>query len=334
MTATSREDRGALTIVTATYGDTAFSNSNGECEWWSVSSGLYTRHKTKWITNSPSAIKSFCASCISEATYKDGCNVSCSPVAGEDLVLCEATWSEKPEDRDGGGGDDDDGDNGGDNGGGNDDGNKDDTKTTGKSVQFSSSTETITLDYETLKEKHPKIKANPDALKVITLMENGSVSWQEANGGLIEKSGWYKVSNNTLALKEGPVVTNDKITPELVGEIKRILDNPPQFTFPVIRCSVTSKVEGSSNMSINSMVADLGSVGTKSQSINAGNSAVGAPELKPLNVLGMDGLTFKTNWIYEGSSYDNGGTYSKAVNGKLKFVGEVTKSYRTVTELA
>ena len=48
----------------------------------------------------------------------------------------------------------------------------------------------------------------------------------------------------------------------------------------------------------------------------------------------MEGLEFTTKWIYEGSSYDNGGTYSKAVNGKLKFIGEVTKSYRTVTELA
>ena len=331
MTATSREDRGAITVITATYGDAAFSNSNGECEWWSVSSGLYTRHKTKWVSNNPSSIKSFCAQCIGEATYKDGCNVNCNPIAGEDLVLCEATWSEKPEDRDSGGGDEEGDNNGGD--GGDGDG-KDDAKQTGKSVQFSSSTETITLDYDLLKSKHPKIKDNPDALKVINLLENGSVTWQEANGGLIEKTGWYKVSNNTLALKEGPVVSNEQITPELVGEIKRILDNPPQFTFPVIRCSVTSKVEGSSSMSINSMVADLGSVGTKTESISAGNSAVGAPQLKPLNVLGIEGLTFITKWIYEGSSYDNSGTYSKSVNGKLKFIGEVTKSYRTVTELA
>jgi hypothetical protein len=118
-----------------------------------------------------------------------------------------------------------------------------------------------------------------------------------------------------------------------VGEIKRILDNPPQFTFPVIRCSVTSKVEGSNNMTIQSMVGDLGSVGVKTSSISAGGSNVGAPELKPLNVTGIDGLTFQTQWIYEGSSYDNGGTYSKAVNGKTKFIGEVTKSYRTITEL-
>lgn len=244
------------------------------------------------------------------------------------MVLCEATFSDKPDtdDQDTEGGDGGDGGNGG-------SGSDTETKETGKSVQFSSSTETITLDYEQLKEKHPKIKANPDALKVITLMENGSVSWQEANGGLITKSGWYKVSNNTLALKEGPVVANDNITPDVVGEIKRILDNPPQFTFPVIRCAVTSKVEGSNNMTIQSMVSDLGSVGTKTASINAGGANVGAPELKPLNVTGMDGLTFQTQWIYEGSSYDNGGTYSKAVNGKTKFIGEVTKSYRTITEL-
>lgn len=332
LVSTAREDRGAITVITATYGDTTFSDTNGECEWWSVSSGTYTRHRSKWVENTPSAIKAFCSQCLAEATYKDGCSVSCNPQAGEELVLCEATWSDRPDDTD----DNNEGEEGGEGGDGGDGGNTEQeaVKETGKSVQFSSSTETITLDYDQLKDKHPKIKANPDALKVITLMENGSVSWQKSNGGLIEKSGWYKVTNNNLALKEGPVVDNEKITPELVGEIKRILDNPPQFTFPVIRCSVTSKVEGSSSMSVSGMVADLGSVGTKMQTISAGNSAVKAPQLTPLNVVGIDGLTFKTNWIYEGSSYDNSGTYSKAVNGKLKFIGEVTKSYRTITELA
>lgn len=42
------------------------------------------------------------------------------------------------------------------------------------------------------------------------------------------------------------------------------------------------------------MVGDLGNVGIKTQSISAGGANVGAPELKPLNVTGIDGLTFQT----------------------------------------
>lgn len=210
LTATSREDRGALTIITVTYGDAEATNSNEEFEWWTVSGGLYTRHRSKWVENTPTAIKAFCASCISQATYKDGCSVSCSPQAGEQMVLCEATFSDRPdtEEEDTEGGDGGDGGEGGDGGSGNGGETESDTKETGKSVQFSSSVETITLDYDTLKEKHPKIKSNQEALQVITLMENGSVTWQEANGGIIQKSGWYKVSNNTLALKEGPIISD------------------------------------------------------------------------------------------------------------------------------
>ena len=334
LTSTSREDRGAMCIITVTYGDANFTNNNGEQEWWSVSGGLYTRHRSKWVENNPTSIKAFCASCISQATYKDGCSVSCNPQSGESMVLCEATWQDKPNDNN----DDDEEDNpeGGDGGDGGDGGNTEQptTKESGKSVQFSSSTESITIDFEQLKKKHPKILANPDVLKIITLMENGSVSWQDKNGEIVTKAGWYKVSNNNLALKEGPVIDNEKITPELVGEIKRLLDNPPTFTFPVIRCSVTNKVESSDRMSIQGMVGDLSGVGGKTTSISAGGAVVKAPELTPLNVVGIEGMQFKTSWIYEGASYDNGNSYSKAVDGKTRFVGEVTKSYRTVTELA
>ncbi len=191
------------------------------------------------------------------------------------------------------------------------------------------------LDHDTLVKKHPKITDNKDALKIIPLLESGSVSWQESKGanGIPSKTGWYRVTNNTLALKEGPIVDNENLTPELVGEIKRILDNPPQFIFPVIRATVSNRVESSDNMSIKAMTSDLGNVGSKSQSINAGGSAVGAPQLKPLNTTDTMGLTFQTQWLYEGASYDQGSTHTKALNGKLKFVGEVTKSYRTITEV-
>lgn len=43
-------------------------------------------------------------------------------------------------------------------------------------------------------------------------------------------------------------------------------------------------------MSIKAMTSDLGNVGSKSQSISAGGSAVGAPQLKPLNTTDTMGL--------------------------------------------
>lgn len=332
LTSTSREDRGALCIITATYGEAVFTNNQGEQEWWSLSGGKYTKHKTKWVSNNASAIRAFCESCKAQATYQDGVSVSCNPVAGEPKVLCEAQWTE--EDAEAGGGDGDTESGGGSGGSGGDE-EEESNKETGKAVQFSSTTETLILDHDTLVKKHPKITENQDALKIIPLLESGSVSWQESKGanGIPSKTGWYRVTNNSLALKEGPIVDNENLTPELVGEIKRILDNPPQFIFPVIRATVSNRVESSDNMSIKAMTADLGNVGSKSQSISAGGSTVGAPQLKPLNTTDTMGLQFQTQWLYEGASYDQGSTHTKALNGKLKFVGEVTKSYRTITEV-
>lgn len=333
LTSTSREDRGAMCIITATYGEANFTNNDGEQEWWSLSGGKYTKHKTKWVSNNASAIRAFCESCKAQATYQDGVSVSCNPIAGEPKVLCEAQWTE--EDADEGGGEEDTESGGGSGGSGGDQEEEESNKETGKAVQFSSTTETLILDHDTLVKKHPKITDNKDALKIIPLLESGSVSWQESKGanGIPSKTGWYRVTNNTLALKEGPIVDNENLTPELVGEIKRILDNPPQFIFPVIRATVSNRVESSDNMSIKAMTSDLGNVGSKSQSISAGGSAVGAPQLKPLNTTDTMGLTFQTQWLYEGASYDQGSTHTKALNGKLKFVGEVTKSYRTITEV-
>lgn len=289
LTSTSREDRGALCIITATYGEAVFTNNQGEQEWWSLSGGKYTKHKTKWVSNNASAIRAFCESCKAQATYQDGVSVSCNPVAGEPKVLCEAQWTE--EDAESGGSDEDTESGGGDSGSGGDE-EEESNKETGKAVQFSSTTETLILDHDTLVKKHPKITDNKDALKIIPLLESGSVSWQESKGanGIPSKTGWYRVTNNTLALKEGPIVDNENLTPELVGEIKRILDNPPQFIFPVIRATVSNRVESSDNMSIKAMTSDLGNVGSKSQSINAGGSAVGAPQLKPLNTTDTMGL--------------------------------------------
>ena len=332
LTSTSREDRGALCIITATYGEAVFTNNQGEQEWWSLSGGKYTKHKTKWVSNNASAIRAFCETCKAQATYQDGVSVSCNPVAGEPKVLCEAQWTEEDAEA---GGDEEDTESGGGSGGSGGDEEEESNKETGKAVQFSSTTETLVLDHDTLVQKHPKITDNKDALKIIPLLESGSVSWQVSKGanGIPSKTGWYRVTNNTLALKEGPIVDNENLTPELVGEIKRILDNPPQFIFPVIRATVSNRVESSDNMSIKAMTSDLGNVGSKSQSINAGGSAVGAPQLKPLNTTDTMGLNFQTQWLYEGASYDQGSTHTKALNGKLKFVGEVTKSYRTITEV-
>ena len=332
LTSTSREDRGALCIITATYGEAVFTNNQGEQEWWSLSGGKYTKHKTKWVSNNASAIRAFCETCKAQATYQDGVSVSCNPIAGEPKVLCEAQWTE--EDTEAGGGEGDTETGGGSGGSGGDE-EEESNKETGKAVQFSSTTETLVLDHDTLVQKHPKITENKDALKIIPLLESGSVSWQVSKGsnGIPSKTGWYRVTNNSLALKEGPIIDNENLTPELVGEIKRILDNPPQFIFPVIRATVSNRVESSDNMSIKAMTADLGNVGSKSQSISAGGSNVGAPQLKPLNTTDTMGLNFQTQWLYEGASYDQGSTHTKALNGKLKFVGEVTKSYRTITEV-
>lgn len=338
LTSVSRNDMGGLCEVSAVYGERYW--DDGQQEWYTVSGGRITHHLSRWVTNSPSAIKSFCNYAIGRAIYKDGVSVSCSPISGEPKVLCEASWDAQDEDEleeddgsgDSGDGGFDDGDDDEEEGDGEEEG--DIIKETSEAVQFSSTTESLTIDRKTIEENDPDILGSPKALEVLALLEAGQVAWQDSkSNSLITKSGWYRVTNNTLSFKEGPVVDDDSLTPEKINKIKSKLDNPPTFIFPVIRCSITSKIESGDNFTVNHMTGDMSSVGMKQQTILAGGTGIAAPQFMPTNTTDST-YQFETFWVYEGSSFDQSQNFQKIdKKGTLVFVGTQTASYRTVTQI-
>ena len=335
LTSVSRNDMGGLCEVSAVYGERYW--DDGQQEWYTVSGGRITHHLSRWVTNSPSAIKSFCNYAIGRAIYKDGVSVTCSPISGEPKVLCEASWDAQDEEEleeDDGSGDGGSGDGGFDDDDEEEGEEEDMVKETGEAVQFSSSTESLTVDRKAVEENDIEVTNLPGVLEIIALLEAGQVSWQDTkNNTMISKNGWYRVTNNVLALKEGPVNTNDELTPEKVNLAKSRLDNPPTFIFPVIRCSLSTKIESADKMTVENMTGDLSNVGKTMESISAGGTSISAPQFTPLNTTSTQ-YAFETKWIYEGSSYDQSSTFEKTnKKGELRFVGNKTASYRTITQL-
>lgn len=324
LTSVSRNDMGGLCEISAVYGERNW--DDGEQEWYTVSGGRLTHHLSKWVKNNAASIKSFCSYAVEKAIYKDGVSVSCSPVAGDPYVLCEASWDAQDEDDI----EDDDPDNPD----YNPDEEEEDIKETGQSVQFSSSTESLTVDRKAVEENDVEVTNLPGVLEIIALLEAGQVSWQDTKTNtMITKNGWYRVTNNVLALKEGPVNTNDELTPEKVNLAKSRLDNPPTFIFPVIRCSLSTRIESADKMTVENMTGDLSNVGQTMESITAGGTSISAPQFTPLNTTSSQ-YSFETKWLYEGSSYDQSSTFEKTnKKGELRFVGNKTASYRTVTQL-
>ena len=331
LSSVSRNDMGGLCEVSAVYGERYW--DDGEQEWYTVSGGRLTHHLSKWVANNPSSIKAFCSYAVGKAIYKDGVSVSCSPVAGDPKVLCEASWDAQDED-----GMDDDPDNPDDDPDNPDDDPEEEEeeaiKETGESVQFSSSTESLTVDRKAVEENDVEVTNLPGVLEIIALLEAGQVSWQDTKTNtMITKNGWYRVTNNVLALKEGPVNTNDELTPEKVNLAKSRLDNPPTFIFPVIRCSLSTRIESADRITVESMTGDLSNVGHTMESITAGGTSISAPQFTPLNTTSTQ-YAFETKWIYEGSSYDQSSQFEKTnKKGELRFVGNKTSSYRTITQL-
>ena len=110
-----RDDRGTITVVTATYGDAGLSDEfldkDGELAWWTLSNGVYTYHIKRWVNNNPDSIKDFCISCRTSYGYEDKeVSVTCNPIAGEPRVMCEATFTRTEEEINGEGGDSGSGD--------------------------------------------------------------------------------------------------------------------------------------------------------------------------------------------------------------------------------
>jgi hypothetical protein len=93
----SIENRGPLSIVTVTYGDSELDENyigDGEIRWWTLNSGVYTYHIKKWVTNTPEAIKAWAEDWMTNYGYaRNEVSLACNPQAGEARTMTEATFT-------------------------------------------------------------------------------------------------------------------------------------------------------------------------------------------------------------------------------------------------
>lgn len=362
----SREDRGPLTIVTATYGDNGLTNEealelDGEIDWWTVSGGVKTFHIRRWVTNTPEEIKAFCEHCMSDYGYEpEQVSVSCNPQAGEPEVMCEATFTEDVEEDpefDPTTSDDDE-----------------DKKET-EGINCSSTIDTLTPSAALYLERKMNLATGDGAtiLKIINGVEAGELVYRKAGslGGRVIDSGWYSTDDtNPNALNE-PVyregggsnnessdgttgdgndgttgggnessngtTTTANVNKANVDKARVLIKNIPDVMVPSIRITVTETITTKKKLTAVAMVNSFTSAGQKGNTISITNGVqIPAPAITE----GWDaeGITYplkSVEWMDEGTSFD-GSTVKKRsslTTGRSFYQGTMSKSFRSIATL-
>lgn len=325
----NREDRGPLTVVTVSYGDNELSEDyvgDGEISWWTLSSGVYTYHVKKWVTNTPDNIKSFCEHCKAAYGYEDHeVSVTCNPVAGEPRVMCEATFTEDietDEENDpttGGGGDEP----------------EDEVKEETQSVNCSSSIDTI----GNTKVRYAQAKYGGQSTHILALVdavEGGRVAFRKAGdfGGRIKTDGWYSTDDTNPNALDTPVYTE---TQGDVAYYKASLETIPDIRIPTFRVSLSNKVTSKNKITTSSMTSKLSGAGSTSQGISSGSFNMAAPAIT--EVKDTEGYSYSVQsceWMYEGGSYDVTSTRKRksAATGNTFYEGTSTDTYISILYLA
>lgn len=346
LSSVERDDRGAMSVVTAIYGDSGLSDDfldkDGELTWWTLSNGVYTYHIKRWVNNDPDAIKAFCVSCQSSYGYDEKeVSVMCNPIAGEPRVMCEATFSRTEEEVNGESGE------GGDAGG-----EEDETETEeADGIQVTSSLQELTLD--TQKYVKNKLGVGDDTIRLAQDAQSGKLVFRKAGdfGGAIKESGWYDATDdNPQAWNEPEYPLDDKgeWSPENLAKVNNMMNGTYTATVPCIHVSISTKRTSKDKIKVSSISGMMSGVGALSDNISVGGASMSIPEsLKKVKDSAGNEYTATTQWLYEGASFDGNSVQVKtksklttSVDGtpirelKKCYEGRITHSYRTVTTLA
>lgn len=330
----SREDRGPLAIVTATYGDNGLTNEealelDGEIDWWTVSSGIRTFHIRRWVTNTPEEIKAFCEHCMSDYGYEpDQVSVSCNPQAGEPQVMCEATFTEDVEedpefdptiDED-------------------DEEDKEETET----FNCSSTIDTLTPSAALYIEQKMNTGEGEavEILKIINGLEAGELVYREAGslGGRVTLSGWYSTDDTNPNALDNPVYVDGGLTTkDKVDEARVLLKNIPDVMVPSLRVTLTNKITSKNKLTVAAMTSKMINAGTKTDEITiSGNNKLSTPSItEGWDAEGTKYPIQSIQWLNEGTSFDGSSVKKRSslTTGKTFYQGTMSESYRTVAVL-
>lgn len=345
LSSVERDDRGAMSVVTAIYGDSGltddFLDKDGELTWWTLSNGVYTYHIKRWVNNDPDSIKAFCVSCQSSYGYDEKeVSVMCNPIAGEPRVMCEATFSRTEEEVSE------------ESGGGSGEEEEDETETEeADGIQVTSSLQEITLDTQKAVAKRLGIEVHDTRFTIAQNVKSGIYVAKKAGelGGYIKEDGWYDATEDNIQGWEKPVYTfEDGWTENDIARVNNLMTGTYTATVPCIHVSISTKKTSEDKIKVSSISGMMSGVGAMTDSISVGGASMSIPEsLTKVKDSAGNEYPAETKWLYEGASFDGSSvrvkTKSKlttSVDGKpvreLKkcYEGRVTHSYRTVTTLA
>lgn len=319
----SREDRGPLTIITVTYGDSELTEDyvgDGEITWWTLSSGVYTFHVKKWVTNTPDAIKTWCEYCMSSYGYEDEeVSVDCSPVAGEPRVMCHATFTPDIETNEANDPTTDE------------EGGEEEVKEEAQSINCSSQIDVV----GNTKEQYAMARYPYNyqhILEVLDAVEGGRVVYRNSGdfGGRVKLSGWYSTDDTNPNALDTPIYTD---TTSQVAQWKASLEVLPDILVPSLRVSISNKLTSKNMITPQSMSSKMLKAGNKTDQISSGGFTLSAPAAN-MEVEDTQGNKYKieqTKWLYEGCSYDVTATKARKSykTGKTFYEGTCSESWRT-----
>ena len=310
----ARDDRGPLTIITASYGEAGY-DEDGELTWWTLSNGVYTYHIRRRVKNDADSIRQFCEHCKFDYGYDEkDVSVNCSPTFGEDYIYCEGTFTETEEEEpDWGSGE------------GSGDGEEADTIEDTQSVNYTSSLTHVPIPVwsyleKVLNDTHPWEVSNFQEE-----VDSGKYVWRNAGdfGGGITQAGWYETGDTNPQSWNSPSYTS--YSKEIVDKCRQAKKQIPTVPILVLKASFRTKVTSKDKITLSSL---------STSGSGSAPSTLKVP--KELESVEWGGHTFelKTKWVKEGTNFD-GSTVKKhsrlTPTGTIYYTGTKTESYVTIT---
>lgn len=322
----ARDDRGPLTIITASYGEAGW-DEDGELTWWTLSNGIYTYHIRRRVKNDADSIHQFCEHCKHDYGYEEEeVSVNCSPTFGEEYIYCEGTFTESQEEEPEWGTDPETG-------------AENDMVEEEESINFTSSLTQVPIPIwsyleKVLGETHPW-----DVSNFQEEVDSGKYIWRDEGdfGNGIQVAGWYETNDTNPQAWNNPATRTWK--KEQVDKCRQAKKQIPNIPIIVLKASIRTKVTSKEKLSLNKL---------SSRGSGSIPSALAIPEELKSVTWGGHTYELNTKWVKEGTNFD--GTASKkhktikqsskpsgsgnSTSGRedgIFYTGTITDSYITMT---
>lgn len=307
----ARDDRGPLTIITASYGEAGW-DEDGELTWWTLSNGVYTYHIRRRVKNDADSIKRFCEHCKHDYGYEEEeVSVNCSPTFGEEYIYCEGTFTETEEEEPEWGTNEESGE-------------ENDIIEETESVNFSSSVTQVPIPIWSYLEKVLGYTHPWDVSDFQEAVDSGKYVWRNAGdfGGAIKEDGWYEAGDNNPQAWDSPTYT--AYTKTMVDKCRQAKKQIPTVPILVLKASFRTKVSSKDKLSLNKL---------STSGASSAPSSLKIPQ--ELESVEWGGHTYelKTKWVKEGTNFDGSSVrkHNPLSQGQTFYTGTKTDSYVTLT---